>query len=46
MSHPEFSLEKASFKRFHCFWDLFSSLLFVLIQKVTAAANRLASLKQ
>ena len=53
MSHPEFSLGKASFKRFQCFLDLFSYLLFALMQKVTAAAAakksripKLASLKQ
>ncbi|MET3127460.1 hypothetical protein ABID42_002575 [Arcicella rosea] len=38
MSHPEFSPKIASFRRFKSFLDLFSSLLFVLIQKVTAAA--------
>ncbi len=38
MSHPEFSHKKVNFKRFQCFLDLFSSLLFALMQKVTAAA--------
>jgi len=48
MSHPEFSLKKASFKRFQCFLDLSSSLLFALMQKVTKKSRipKLAPLKQ
>ncbi|MBB6004893.1 hypothetical protein HNP25_003563 [Arcicella rosea] len=48
MSHPEFSLEKVNFKRFQCFLDWFSSLLFALMQKVTKKSRipKLASLKQ
>ncbi|MBB6001823.1 hypothetical protein HNP25_000463 [Arcicella rosea] len=48
ISHPEFSPKIASFRRLKSFLDLFSSLLFVLIQKVTKKSRipKLASLKQ
>ena len=48
MDTPEISFEKVNFKRFQCFLDLFSSLLFALMQKVTKKSRipKLASLKQ
>ncbi|MBB6005198.1 hypothetical protein HNP25_003870 [Arcicella rosea] len=48
MSHPEFSSKIASFRRFKSFLDLFSSLLFALMQKVTKKSRipKLAPLKQ